>query len=49
MKMFIKECLDAAAAVVALDHRLALERRVEKLVFTAVGRQLVEIAIVELS
>ena len=49
MKMSVKESLDTAAAVVALDHRLALEGRVEKFVFTAVGSQLVEIPVVELS
>ena len=47
MKMSVKERLDTAAAVVALDHRLALQRRVEQFVFTAVDGELVEIAIVK--
>ena len=45
--MSVKESLDTAAAVVALDHRLALQRRVEQFVFTAVDGELVEIAIVK--
>ena len=46
--MSIEEGLHTAAAVVALNHGLSLEGRVEQLVFTAVDRELVEIAIVEL-
>jgi len=49
MKVLVKECFDAAAPVVTLDHSLALEGRVEKFIFTAVGSQLVEIPVVELS
>jgi hypothetical protein len=44
----IEEGLHTAAAVVALNHGLSLEGRVEQLVFAAVDRELVEIAIVEL-
>jgi hypothetical protein len=44
----IEEGLYTAAAVVALNHGLSLEGRVEQLVFAAVDRELVEIAIVEL-
>lgn len=49
MKVLVKECLDAAAAVVTLDHRLAFEGRVEKFVLTAVGSQLVKIPVVKFS